>query len=53
MVLKMREFDFAHELAMYAGTGALLLLVIVVAGGFVLLIRCLLRSGRSWRSKDL
>ena len=53
MVLNMREFDFAHELAMYAGTGALVLLVAVVAGGLFLLIRYVVRSGRSWRSKDL
>ena len=49
MVLNMREFDFAHELAMYAGVGASLLAVIGATGAVVVLIRYLLTKVRHRR----
>jgi len=52
MTLPMREFDWGYELAMYAGTGAGLLVIFVVTGGLVLFIRYLVRSGRPWRSRN-
>lgn len=46
MLLPMREFDWSYEFGMYGGIAAGVLVVILVAGGLVLLIRYLVRSSR-------
>jgi hypothetical protein len=53
MLLPMKEFDLVQELAMYAATVAGLLVILVVAGGLLLLVRYLFRRGRLWRVKKL
>lgn len=45
--------DLDVEMALYAGTAACVLGIFTVTGGFVLLVRHLLRRGRLWRSKRL
>lgn len=50
MTAALREFDWSYELAMYAGTGAFVLIAIAVAGGLILGVRYLYRSGRHRRS---
>lgn len=42
----MREFDWSYELAMYAGTLAGVLVMVLVIGGLPLLMRSLFKNWR-------
>lgn len=52
MLLAMRELDWTSELPMYVGTLVCTLIVFGVAGGLVVAVRYLFRSGRHRRSSE-
>ena len=51
MTAAFREFDWSYEIGMYAGTLVGVLALVLVVGGFILLIRALLGKIASRRSE--